>query len=620
MSKASKERLLLLAPTKPVEGAWRLRGSKSYAGRALLMAALAEGESFLRNLSDGDDTVALLRALRQIGIPWRHIEDGVCVTGCAGKLPAYSGVIDVGAAGTTMRFLIALCALLPAGRVELRGTKRMHQRPVGGLVDALRALGAKIEYLGDEGCPPVLIEGGGLQGPGPVSLPGHISSQFLTALLQIAPLIPGGLQIEIEGDLVSQSYVAMTLENLRHFGVRASHEAMQRFTVEQQPVRACALTIEGDASGASYLWGLAAISQGKVRVSPLSLGSLQGDARFPLLLEQMGCLVRAGEDTQGPWIEVEGTEILQGVEVDMEQMPDTAQTLAVIAAFASGETKMTGLQTLRYKETDRLTAICQELEKMGISAHATDDTLVVSPPSSAHDAEGLPKAASIATYEDHRMAMAFAIAAARISGMIIEEPHVVSKSFPDFWACMEQLGLHSLWGVPSRIALIGFMGSGKSTVSRWLAKRLGYRWIESDQEVLCLSGRASIAEIFSVDGEPTFRLLERDFLASLVKEERVIISTGGGAAMEPDNIRSLRQGGGLVCYLKTSFASIEQRLVDIADRPLFQDKNNAVALYLKRLPVYESSADLVVETDEKSPEQIVETILSAFSEMWREDD
>ncbi len=611
-----EERVLLLRPSGRVCGAWRLRGSKSYTNRALVMAALAEGQTHLWNVSEGDDSRALLGALTQLGIEWERIDGGLRIVGCGGHLPTYKGVIDVGAAGTTMRFLIALCSLLPDSEVILRGSPRMHQRPVGDLVEALRSLGADITYLEREGCPPVRIHGGSVQGAGPVRISGEISSQFLSALLQIAPVVSGGLEIIVEGALVSRSYVEMTLASLRRFGVEVQHEGMQRLVIPAQSVRACDLIIEGDASGASYLWGLAALGQGCVRVGPLSLDSLQGDAQFPRLLEQMGCLVRTGEEADGPWIEVEGGERLCGIKADMEQMPDTAQTLAVIAAFADSPTEMTGLQTLRHKETDRLAALCCELAKMGIFAEATDDTLRIVPPASISETSELsaPYAAQIATYDDHRMAMAFAMASVRVDGMEILDPQVVSKSFPDYWACLQSLGVGVLMDLPSRISLIGFMGSGKSTVARALSERLGYDWIEMDQAILRDSGRRSIAEIFALDGEASFRALERACLASIETRQRVVISTGGGAVMEDANVRSLRAGGGILCHLKASFGVIAERLQDIADRPLFQESGRAEALYQSRAPRYAEIADITVDTDDLNAAGVVERLLCALAQ------
>ncbi|MCK6512848.1 3-phosphoshikimate 1-carboxyvinyltransferase [Myxococcota bacterium] len=614
MVEANREhgRWSLLRARGPVCGEWRLRGSKSYTNRALVMAALAQGETHLWNISEGDDSRALLGAFTQMGIGWERVGDGLRVLGRGGDLPRYSGVIDVGAAGTTMRFLIALCSLLPESEVILRGSARMHQRPVGDLVGALRALGADIAYVGREGCPPVRIRGGNVRGSGPVRVSGEISSQFLTAMLQIAPVVEGGLDIRVEGALVSRSYVEMTLASLRHFGVEVQQEEMQRFVVPAQPIRGRDLRIEGDASGASYLWGLAALSQGCVRVSPLGLDSLQGDAQFSRILEQMGCIVRSGEGEAGPWIEVEGTQRLCGVKVDMEQMPDTAQTLAVIAAFAEGPTEMTGLQTLRHKETDRLAALCCELGKMGVFAEATHEALRIVPPVSTR------RGAQIATYEDHRMAMAFAMAATRLSGMEILEAQVVSKSFPDYWACLRSFGIASLVDIPLRVILVGFMGSGKSVVARVLSERLGYDWIEADQEILASSGRTSIAEIFAVDGEPHFRLLERAFLASVEKRQRVVISTGGGAVMEDANVRALRAGGGVLCYLETPFEVIAERLRNIADRPLFRDGTQAEALYRLRAPRYVQVADLTIATERRDVEGVVEALLEALGR-WGEE-
>lgn len=411
-----------------VQAIVRAPGSKSYTNRALLIAALAAGPSRLTFTSPSTDSGALIRALRALGIAIDEERGAspddrtLTVHGQGGSLPPYTGEIDVGPAGTTMRFLCALCAAIPGSDIVLRGTERMHARPIGDLVEALRELGAHIDYLGTPGCPPLRVHSSTPLAGGNVRMHGSISSQFISALLLTAPLHQGPLTIEIAGDQISKSYIDMTLQNIADFGVSIENEAYQRYHYPAgQRYQARHYPIEGDASGASYLWGIAAVSGGTITVENININSAQGDIRFPELLEQMGCTVTRHERA----ITVQGASKLRAIEVDMSLMPDTAQTLAVIAACAQGSTVLRGLSTLRVKETDRIAALHTELSKIGIRAEPGPDFLVV------HG--GTPHGARIATYEDHRMAMSFALLGTRISGIEIEEPEVVAKSFPDFW-------------------------------------------------------------------------------------------------------------------------------------------------------------------------------------------
>ena len=334
-----------------------------------------------------------------------------------------------------MRFLTALCCVVEGCEVRLHGSERMHKRPIGALVDALKTLGADITYEGTPGHPPLRIRGHKDGWGTKASMQGHISSQFFTALLLIAPQLPNGLQLQVEGQQISPSYIDMTCEMMEHFDVSVTHEDYRCYHVTPHATYTpTTLHIEGDASGASYFWGLAACSGGRIRVHNASPTSLQGDIQFAHILEKMGCTYRTGVHQGVPWIEVKGPTSCQGVEVDMSSMPDTAQSLAVIASCAKGKTHITGLSTLKHKETDRLVALHQELEKLGIHSTITEESITIE--------GGTPHKARIDTYEDHRMAMSFAILGAHLEGIEINEPHVVTKSFPDFWQVLQSTGIH----------------------------------------------------------------------------------------------------------------------------------------------------------------------------------
>ncbi|MCO6431314.1 MAG: 3-phosphoshikimate 1-carboxyvinyltransferase [Deltaproteobacteria bacterium] len=424
--------LTISPPSAPLSGEVFIPGSKSYTNRALILASLADGKSSLRSFSESDDSVVLCEALKKLGIRIEKQGAELYVCGSGGNFVPYKGEIDVGPAGTSMRFLAALCAFVPGCELVLKGSERMHKRPIKELTEALKTLGADIEYLGSEGCPPLLIRGVKAPKKAQVRMNGSVSSQFFTALMLTASLF-GELAIDVKGEQISKSYIDMTLSSLKAFGLEGRNESYRRYILSGSgALTPCNYQIEGDASGASYFWGLAAVSGGSIKVRNINPNSAQGDVRFPLLLKKMGCSAESGYEEGVGWILLQGSERLKGITADMSLMPDTAQTLAVIAAFASSPSRLTGLSTLRIKETDRLNALQVELKKMGITTEIGDDYIVIHP--------GQPGAASIATYEDHRMAMSFAVAAAKIHGIIIEEPNVVTKSFPTFWSKMKALG------------------------------------------------------------------------------------------------------------------------------------------------------------------------------------
>lgn len=405
-------------------------GSKSFSNRALVMAALTDGRTILRGVSLSDDTRVMINALKKLGIRITKVGDKTKIVGNGGRFKPFNGRINVGPAGTTFRFLAALSVLTP-GEITLDGSRRMRKRPIGDLVKALGSLGAEIKYLAEKNCPPIKIIGGKITG-GEVKMPGKVSSQFFTSLLLIAPALKRGLNIKVLGKQVSKSFIDMTLESLKEHGVFVKNNNYKRYSVS--PVARYSpgqYRIEGDASGASYFWALASITGSRIKVKNIPPNSSQGDAKFPDLLKRMGAKVIKNKKEN--WIEVKGPATLKGIKVNMEDMPDTAQTLAVVAAFSKGSTKITGLSTLRHKETDRLSALKTELKKMGIRSAISHDSITIQ--------GGNPRGAKISTYNDHRMAMSFAIAGAKIPGMVIKNPEVVSKSFPEFWNIIKSAGI-----------------------------------------------------------------------------------------------------------------------------------------------------------------------------------
>jgi 3-phosphoshikimate 1-carboxyvinyltransferase len=413
-----------ITPCQPVQATLTLPGSKSYTHRALMAAALAGGTSVLTNALAAEDTELTAAALTQLGagIDWQGTT--IRVTGRSGRWLPAPLPIYLGNSGTSMRFLTALAAL-GEGEYLLTGTERLCQRPLGELLEALGQAGVRAISERGDGCPPVRVTGG-LTG-GKAQLSGAISSQYLSALLFIGPLAPAGLAIDITGELVSRPYVDLTLEVLGNFGISYYREGYRYFELPGgQSYLPREYEIEADASSASYFWAAAAVTGGRVTITNLSLESSQGDAAFPEVLGRMGCAV----ESSPAGLTVQGGP-LQGVTVDMSTMPDLVPTLAVLAACAAGDTIITGVAHLRHKESDRLHAVATELGRLGIEARETVDGLVIR--------GGAPKGALIHTYNDHRIAMSFAVAGLKIPGVTIEDPECVAKSFPDFWQFFQQL-------------------------------------------------------------------------------------------------------------------------------------------------------------------------------------
>ncbi len=413
-----------IIPKDKIVAVLTLPGSKSYTHRALMSAALAEGESLLTNALRAEDTELTAQALRLLGagIDWQR--NVVTVRGVGGRWAPVSEAIYLGNSGTSMRFLTALAAL-GQDCYRLTGSQRLCERPMGELLDALKKLGVECYSEHNNGCPPVIVQGG-LRG-GRTQLSGAVSSQYVSALLLIGPLAPEGVEIEITGELVSRPYVDLTLEVLKAFGISYEREGYRRFRLPGgQRYQSREYAIEADASSASYFWAAAALTGGRVTITNLSMDSAQGDVDFLSVLAHMGCHMRVRPEG----LTLEGGP-LKGVRMDMSGMPDLVPTLAVLAACADGLTVIRGARHLRHKESDRLATVVAELRKMGVEALEAADGLLIK--------GGAPHGAVIDTYQDHRIAMSFAVAGLKIPGVIIRNPEVVNKSFPDFWEYFERL-------------------------------------------------------------------------------------------------------------------------------------------------------------------------------------
>lgn len=408
---------IAIAPVPPLDATVSIPGSKSCTARALVMAGLTRGETVLLEPADCDDTDFMIAGLQGLGVPVARQPGALRVDGRSFAAPA--SPLFLGNSGTAVRFLAAACATLN-GSATLDGTARMRERPILDLVDALRAWG--VYATTDTACPPLTVQGTGQFG-GVTRVRGGASSQYLTGLLIVAPCATSDVIIRVEGELVSKPYVDLTLAMMEERGVHAGNRSYEAFHVQAgQQYRPGTYAIEADASGASYFLAAAAIAGGRVRVSNLTSRSHQGDAQFAYVLERMGCAVEEGQD----WIEVRSSGSLEGIDIDLNAMPDMAQTLAVTALFARGTTHIRNVANLRIKETDRISATATELRKLGAAVEEYADGLSITPGSAL-------RGAAIDTYDDHRMAMSFAMAGLRIPGVTINEPDCVSKTFPDFF-------------------------------------------------------------------------------------------------------------------------------------------------------------------------------------------
>ena len=422
--------ITLQPPAGPLNAVVRIPGSKSLTNRALITAALADGRSRLTGLLLADDTRYMIECLRALGIGVSVDEPQATATvqGCGGHIPATESTLFCGNSGTTMRFCAAATALA-MGAYNLAGTPRMHERPIGPLVDALRRLGGRVEYLRTEGYPPITVHARGLDG-GQVLFTSPPSSQLISGLLMAAPYAKSDVFLEVQGELVSAPYIAMTIAVMSAFGVevvaQSSEPAWRCIVASSQRYQGRDYAIEPDASNASYFLAAPAVAGGRVTVEGLGTGSVQGDAKFVDVLEQMGCRIER-QPTSLMVIGPEAGQHLRGIDIDLNDMPDMVQTLAVLSLFAKGPTRIRNVANLRLKETDRLAALALELRRLGAMIELGPDSLAIHPPSKVTPA-------AIETYDDHRMAMSFALAGLVAEGVSINDPDCVGKTFPDFFA------------------------------------------------------------------------------------------------------------------------------------------------------------------------------------------
>jgi len=469
---------LTLPPLRGASGTIRLPGSKSISNRMLLLAALATGTTEIRELLDSDDTRVMLAALAKVGVGVTATGERIWrVAGCGGVFPVRDADLFMGNAGTAIRPLTAALAL-SGGDYRLSGVPRMHERPIGDLVDGLRQIGADVRYAAREGFPPLAIHPSTVNLESPIRLRGDVSSQFLTALLMALPLTGRQAVIEMTTELISKPYIDITLKLMARFGVVVERDGWQRFTIPAgQTYRSPGvLHVEGDASAASYFLAAGAIGGGPVRVEGVGKSSIQGDVRFADALEAMGARITWGED----FIEARGPECgrLKAFDLDLNHIPDAAMTLAVAALFADGPCRLRNIASWRVKETDRIAAMATELRKLGATVEEGDDHIAVTCPRSgvpgtqSDPSPTLTAGAAIDTYDDHRMAMCFSLAALGGVSVTINDPACVNKTFPGYFDAFAEV-------TAPVIAIDGPSASGKGTVAERVAAAFGYHYLDS---------------------------------------------------------------------------------------------------------------------------------------------
>ncbi len=466
-----------IPPLTGAHGTVRLPGSKSISNRVLLLAALSQGETVVHDLLASDDTAVMLAALKQLGCSVEQTGHTAVIGGLGGKLVNTRGKLFMGNAGTAMRPLTAALALL-GGDFELSGVPRMHERPIGDLVDALRQLGCGIDYLGEDGFPPLRLSPGQLRLDAPIQVRGDVSSQFLTSLLMALPLVAErDIRIEVSGELISKPYIEITLNLLARFGIQVQRDGWQSFTIPagsiyQSPGE---IHVEGDASSASYFVALGAIATGAdpshaIEVWGIGSGSIQGDIRFVEAAQLMGAKVDSSPNSlkisRGAWP-------LKAIDLDCNHIPDAAMTLAVMALYADGPTTLRNIASWRVKETDRIAAMACELRKLGAEVEEGADFIRITPPLHWHSA-------AIHTYDDHRVAMCFSLAAFNPAGLPVRilDPKCVAKTFPDYFETLFSVAQARAADIPV-LSIDGPTASGKGTLAAVAAHRLGYHYLDS---------------------------------------------------------------------------------------------------------------------------------------------
>lgn len=545
---------------EPVEATINVPGSKSYSLRVLLISALCEGEFKIQNLLDSNDVSAMQNCLQSLKN--RRLD------------------IEAKESGLTARFMTAL-ACISYGAQIISGAHGLQERPIKDLVDALRQLGAKIEYMDKDGYLPIKVASSELAS-GKVRLKGDISSQYLSALLLIAPKLKNGLVIEVNGKQISKPYIDMTIGIMSYFGIKVENNGYDHYVVKPQEYKAKDYTVEGDYSSAAYFSAINSLTNSHIKVAGLNPQSKQADRHFAEMLK----------DSMKPGV------------INMEDFPDQAMTMAVLAAFLDGKTTIEGIASLRIKETERIVALENELAKMGIKTESTDDSLTIY--------GGNPHGATIDTYGDHRIAMSFAVAGCKIPNLQIMHPEVVDKTFPSFWEELCKITeVKTYEKAFSNILLIGMRGSGKTTTGKILAEKLGKKFVDMDIYLEEKYGQ-KVRDIVLSHGWEHFRKLESEACKELSKKQDCVISSGGGIVLDEKNMELFRPDA-ITFLLKADPKILSKRISTDKNRPELSAQPTLIGelgeVWEDRKEKYYAHADFIIETTDISPKQTADEIM-----------
>jgi len=568
-------------------------GSKSYTNRALIIAALATGKTILKNPLFSDDTIYTIEALKNLGVKiTRTTTTQLEIQGTGGDFKKPDKPLFLGNAGTGIRFITALLGLTNF-KTKITGNRRMQHRPIKDLVTALRSLGIKISTINKNGFPPLKIQGGNFKG-GIIEMNGDISSQFLSAILMVGSYAENDITINIKDNLVSKPYIDITLDIMKKFGVRVVNEDYKKFTIQSgQRYEAIEYLIEGDASSASYFFALSALHQIPLNITNVPIETKQADIRFLHVLEKMGCTTC--DDERG--IQIAAPSQLKALgEINLNSMPDAAMTVAIVAAFAEGKTKLTNLNNLKIKESNRIAALVTELRKVGVKCKDLHDGIEIEGnPSHTHGH------ALISTYRDHRMAMCFSVLASKIKDVQILDPECISKTYPDFFKDLKKTGVKVRMKEIKNIVLTGMRGSGKTRLGKTIAKKLYKTFIDTDLEIEAQE-KMTIPQIVKKHNWFYFRKKEKYVVRSVSKMENVVIGTGGGVIIDKENEKTLRKNATVV-FLKCDISVLEGRLkLHDQGRPALTNKKTLreelEEVWDKRKDRYTESADIIYDVSE----------------------
>lgn len=583
----------LINPNKLKTCVIKIPGSKSYTNRALVIAALAQGKTTLINPLFSDDTKYTIDALKKLGIKIEQTKDNnLEIHGKGGDFFDPKEVLFLGNAGTGIRFLTALLTLAPF-KSKITGNIRMQKRPIKDLIDGLKQLGAKIESVNNNGCPPVRVKSATLKG-GTIEISGKVSSQFLSAILIIAPYARNDVKIIITDELVSKPYIDMTLGVMKEFGVNVENRKYKEFRIRSgQKYSAKEYKIEGDASSATYFFALSALHNTPLHIQNVPHSTLQADIHFLDILEKMGCeIVKSNKEIT---VNVRNKLKVLG-EIDLNHMPDAAMTVAIMAAFTKGKTIIKNIENLRVKETDRIAALVKELKKIGVECKELRDGIEINGEPSRLHGDIL-----ISTYNDHRMAMCFSVVATKINNIQILDPDCTSKTYPDFFEDLAKTGLEIKKKNIPNLALTGMRGSGKSAIGRMLGSKLRRPFIDTDDEIE-KQEKMKISEIVEKHNWFYFRKKEKYVVRRVSKMDNVIIGTGGGIILDKENAKTLKKNCKIV-FLACDLDVLEKRLEKSkTKRPKLTSKKSLKEeieeIWEKRKDKYNQSADISIDVSE----------------------